>query len=78
MRIVKNALGSIAAASLLVSQPLLAATPVSRTVSPTSSEEKLAGGASVFAILGAFVALLLIGEVTGAFHIFGDDSPKSP
>lgn len=79
MRIVKQTLASLAFAGFLAAQPLAAqAAPVARTGASTEQAEELAGGSAVLVVLGVFVGLLLLAEVTGVIDVLGEDDAVSP
>lgn len=76
MKITKNVLGSLAAASLLAAQPALAASEPARASAPATETEELVGSPLLIiaAIIGALIAL----ELTGAINIIdGDDDSVS-
>ena len=83
MKLVRNIMAGAAFAGLALAQPLAAqaAAPVARGSASIDQADALHGnGGAALAILAAFGALLLAGEVTGAFHLFGHDDhpPHSP
>ncbi|WP_126174474.1 hypothetical protein [Altericroceibacterium xinjiangense] len=82
MKIVKNVLGSIAIASLLAAQPVLAISERVREATPSADSEELAtmgamGAIGIGAVLLAAVALLEITEVVDILES-NDAEPLSP
>jgi hypothetical protein len=86
MRILKNTLASAALASLLAVQPIAAAAQAAPAIERTGAEvqgaDELRGAATApFAVVVAFLVLLLGGDAAGLWDLglFGDDDePTSP
>lgn len=78
MKMLKNALASVALAGLVVAQPVMAASTPPRAASPTGDSEQLEGTA-LWVLLG-IIGILGVLELTGVTHIIdgGDDNPSSP
>jgi hypothetical protein len=80
MTIVKNTLAALAGASFLIAQPAAAAAaaPIQRTGATQGAAEGQAEGLNVVVIVGVFLGLLLLAEVTEVIDVFGDENPRSP
>ena len=76
----QKTLASLAAAGLLMTQPLAAQAAPARAPAPTGQADQLhGGGGAAVTVIGVFAALLLLFWAAGLFHSSSAPlSPKSP